>query len=50
MTKETHIPRQIDCLNCIWGSRDCSDLPFKDMKPVKTHTDGVKVVICEERE
>ena len=50
MTKDTHIPRNIDCCNCVHGSRDCSFIDFTKMKASKKYSDGVTAVICEDRE
>lgn len=46
----THIPKGGLCANCTKVNRDCSHLPFEEMRPIRTHPDGVVAVKCTEYE
>lgn len=47
MTDKQYRPSGSMCLVCDKGSKDCSALPFKDMREMKSDPDGVIVVVCD---
>tara|TARA_Y100001968_G_scaffold10663_1_gene8936 strand:+ start:49253 stop:49408 length:156 start_codon:yes stop_codon:yes gene_type:complete len=43
----THRPKGRMCAGCIRRERDCSALPFAQMRPIGKDQDGTIIVKCE---
>ena len=44
----THRPSDSMCAACKFKARFCGDLPFHEMRKMKTDSDGMVVVKCDD--